>query len=486
MVGTTQLMPTGIPGRRYGSFAGKTNPNQIPAVIYDGVQGYMLHTGGPTGAADGAAFSFAWAGTFNSDGSAMTLIDIPGTVPLKATRQSDNTIDFVGGTAGAVFSNSTAAVAASVGFCIVLGSCNGTASHLYVVHAAGLITGTNTPGSATNLDLTADWFLGADGGAAEFLDADTALWWIDDAFIDFSDSDNREEFWDTTNDLLRDPGATGTNPTGSQPLVCHKNSIAAGHAVNAGSGGDADTISGLLTDGTSPGTYAADFVPGTFPQTAAPTETQAATFLETNVVNMPATVNSGDLLLVFMTRAKDTGVTGFAEGTADAGWVNKAGNTGTADPGMRVDCWAKLADGSEAGGTASFTTEISGDAGTCMTAHCYRVTVWFGDLAGVEGANVAAAIATTADPPSLTPSWGSAKTLWFAVAGGGDDDATVSIYPTNYTNGVDTVSGGGTNAGCEIGTARRELEATSDDPGTFTFSQSEQVVALTVAVRPAA
>lgn len=233
--------------------------NDISAAIYDGIQGYLLHTGGPAGATDGTTGTFVWSGTLNSDGSAQTFYDIPGTVPVLLQRQSDNTIDFVVGTAGAVCSNSTAAVAASVGFCIILASFSGTTSHLYVIHATATVTGTNTPGSSASADLTADWFLGSDGGAADFLDADTALWWADDSFIDFSDSDNREEFWDTTNDLLRDPGATGANATGSQPLVCHKNP-AATHTVNAGSGGDADTA-GLFTDGTSPGTYAADFTP---------------------------------------------------------------------------------------------------------------------------------------------------------------------------------------------------------------------------------
>lgn len=234
--------------------------NSIPAVVYDGVQGYLKHTGGPAGAADGAELSFAWSGTFNSDGSAMTLLDIPGTVPVKLSRGSDNTITFAGGTTGAVFSNVTTAVAASLGFLIILASCNGTSSTLKVVHAAGTITGTNTPGSATNLDLTADWFLGADGGASEFLDADTALWWINNAEIDFTVADNIEQFWDTTADKLRDPGATGANPLdgASSPLVCHK-SAAASHVTNAGTGGDADTA-GTFTDGTSPGTYAADFV----------------------------------------------------------------------------------------------------------------------------------------------------------------------------------------------------------------------------------
>lgn len=235
----------------------------IPAVVYDGVQGYLKHTGGPTGAADGAALTVVWAGTFNSDGSAMTLLDIPGTVPVKLSRTATNTIQFQGGTAGAVFSNVTAAVAASLGFLIILASCNGTASTLKVVHAAGTITGTNTAGAAATLDLTADWFLGADGGTTEFLDADTAMWWIDDQNIDFTDADNIEQFWDTTNDLLRDPGATGSNPLdgASSPLVCHK-SAAASHVTNSGTGGDADTA-GTFTDGASPGTYATDFVPAT-------------------------------------------------------------------------------------------------------------------------------------------------------------------------------------------------------------------------------
>lgn len=232
----------------------------IPAVVYDGVQGYLLHTGGPAGAADGAELSFAWAGTFNSDGSAMTLLDIPGTVPVKLTRNADNTITFEGGSAGAVFSNVTAAVAASLGFCVVFASCRGTHASLVVLHAAGTVVGTNTAGSAATLDLTADWFFGADGGTSEFLDADTALWWAHPIWMDSADAEWREQFFDTTNDKLRDPGANGSNPLGAvtQPLLCHK-SAAASHTTNAGSGGDADTA-GTFTDGTSPGTYSAALV----------------------------------------------------------------------------------------------------------------------------------------------------------------------------------------------------------------------------------
>ena len=240
--------------------------NDIPAVIYDGVQGHLKHTGGPAGAADGPALTVVWAGTFNSDGSAMSLFRVingNGTV-LSLRRTSTNAIEFKGwqsDASTAVFSNLSSAVAASLGFLIILASCTGTAAHLKIIHAAGTITGSNTPGSAGNLDLTANWWFGQDGSAGEFFDADTAMWWADDSFIDFSDSDSVEQFWDTTADLLRDPGNDGSNPVDGtfSPLVCHQAS-AASHVLNSGTGGDADTA-GTFADGTSPGTYAGDFTP---------------------------------------------------------------------------------------------------------------------------------------------------------------------------------------------------------------------------------
>ena len=62
----------------------------------------------------------------------------------------------------------------------------------------------------------------------------------------------------------------------------------------------------------------------------------------------------------------------------------------------------------------------------------------------------------------------------------------MSSYPTNYANGIDTLSGGGNNDAAEIGTARRELNASSDNPGIFTISQTEVIIAATLVIRPAA
>lgn len=236
----------------------------IEAVVADGVQGYKKHTGGPTGAADGPAITIVASRTFNSDGSAMSIrriINGTGTV-VSLRRTATNTIEFKGYQSDAtteVFSCVTTAVAASLGPLIILASANGTTAVLKVVHAAGTITGTNTPGTAGDLDLGgSDWWYDQSGVDTEFGDYDIHLDWDDDSFIDFTNSDNIEQFWDTAADKLRQPGVDGSNPVDGafSPLVCHKSGAAA-HVVNSGTGGDADTA-GTFTDGTSPGTYAAD------------------------------------------------------------------------------------------------------------------------------------------------------------------------------------------------------------------------------------
>lgn len=87
------------------------------------------------------------------------------------------------------------------------------------------------------------------------------------------------------------------------------------------------------------------------------------------------------------------------------------------------------------------------------------------------------------DPPSLTPSWGAEDTLWIAMVSADHGDTTVDAFPTNYGNGTSQNSGGAN--GAALGVARRELNATSDNPGTFTLSVSEQWTTQILAIRPA-
>lgn len=240
----------------FESFIPNVGSDQIPAVIYNGVTDYLKHSSGPSGASDGTTGTFVWVGQFNSNDSAMRLYDIPGTTPIVLERKSDNTLNFEVDSSGAICSAVTTAIGSSVGLVGVYASFSGTQARLYVTTSTGTITGTPSSGSTGSADLTADWYLGANGGASDFLDANTSMWWADDSYIDFSSTSNINEFWSSTAGLPRNPGANGSNYTGSQPLILHIDN-ALTHTSNDGSGGDADAGS-ISGNDTSPGEWAAD------------------------------------------------------------------------------------------------------------------------------------------------------------------------------------------------------------------------------------
>lgn len=213
-----------------------------------------------------------------------------------------------------------------------------------------------------------------------------------------------------------------------------------------------------------------------FPQTVAPTVTAFATDTTSHAVTMPPVVNVGDLLLALL--ASNTQSGNATPITTPAGWTEKS----TFYPGtsVRLGVYAKVADGSEDGTTVDF---VSAPA-TQAVAQVYRVTSWYGTIAGVEVGVSVNGTSTTPDPPSLSPSWGALDTLWIALAFPNNSDSTLSVYPTDYSNGVYTATATGTS-GAALASARRELNAASDDPGTFTVSISAVWAAQTVAIRPA-
>lgn len=85
----------------------------------------------------------------------------------------------------------------------------------------------------------------------------------------------------------------------------------------------------------------------------------------------------------------------------------------------------------------------------------------------------AVAFVVSEDPPSLTPSWGSATTLWIAVCYG--YTAVPSGDPTGYTNV-------GNNGFMRL--ASKNATAASENPSTFTGGTGA-FTAVTVGIRPA-
>lgn len=185
----------------------------------------------------------------------------------------------------------------------------------------------------------------------------------------------------------------------------------------------------------------------------------------------PTNIAAGDLLIAFV------GSDGQPSPTFPTGWTAiGAGRWLATASAATLIAYYKIADGTESGNfTLSLSTSEQG------AWRIVRITGWHGTTppeAGTANANNT----DTPDPPSLSPSWGAADTLWFAAEAADGGATSVSTYPTNYTNGFSDSSGGGT--GGHLGTARRNVNATSEDPGTFLLSATEQWAAQTIAVRP--
>ena len=217
-----------------------------------------------------------------------------------------------------------------------------------------------------------------------------------------------------------------------------------------------------------------------FPGIPTVTETAIASPASDTVdIDLPASVSSGDLLVMAIRWFTSTSA------TTPSGWTAISSGAAAAANGY-LGIYAKVAAGTEGGGTVSITTNFTPGA---VTAHSFAIPAseWHGSISDIEGASVATnAGTTTPDPPSITASWGSDDNLFCTITGQHDDDVAITAAPTNYGTLVSTISGGGTNSGCSIGTAFRQYASASDDPGTFTLASTESTIATTIVIRPAA
>lgn len=190
----------------------------------------------------------------------------------------------------------------------------------------------------------------------------------------------------------------------------------------------------------------------------------------THLVNMPATVNSGDLLIALIA------VDGNPTITTPSGWTFLIqNNSSTLQKGA---VYYKVAAGTEGGTTVDFAT------GTAERMMAQIVRVQAGTYSGAPEATSTQSqiVTTTPDPPNLAPSWGTANTLWIAMAAI-DGNRTVSVYPLP-NNQVRTANVGTGTAFVTLASCSDNLNAASLDPGTFTITASSTYAAFTIGVRP--
>lgn len=158
-----------------------------------------------------------------------------------------------------------------------------------------------------------------------------------------------------------------------------------------------------------------------------------------------------------------------------SGWTRLATQQNTV-VGLQMVVWEiRTATGSE---TNETWTTLSAEESYTVT---YRISGHAsGSAANVNtisgGSDVGAP-----DCPASTPSWGSAETLWIAVAGV-DTPISLSAQPSGYTDVLRDDTGG--SGGVTIGAAYKISTASSENPGAFTGSGAEWA-AVTIAVEPA-
>lgn len=194
-------------------------------------------------------------------------------------------------------------------------------------------------------------------------------------------------------------------------------------------------------------------------------------------VGLPATVNANDLLLVFG-RVTVTGTVAITGG----GWTIVQDSS---DASNDVTFWAYkniFAIGNE-DGTSITVTHGSGK----MVAHTMAI-------AGAENpatqppqsSTVAIGASTTPNPTTCTPTGGAKDYLWIWFGSWEGEQTLSKTTPTNYTDQPDisTGTGGTVDTNCQLKTARRALNAASEDPGSVTISVSDQWTAWCIAVHP--
>lgn len=210
-----------------------------------------------------------------------------------------------------------------------------------------------------------------------------------------------------------------------------------------------------------------------FPVVESVTVTLFSSDTTSHALNFESTSVSGELLILVF--AND----GLTVQTTPAGWT--ALDKKTQGNQVYGGIYAKLADGTEGGTTVDVVT-ASAEAGT---GHIYRISTWGGDLAThVDISTVVQGTSNAPNPSTGTAGWGSEDNLFLAIICAGDDDETVSVFPTSYTNPIDGACGAGANNSGRASSARRLLAAASDDPSAFSLNGSENWLAWTVVVAP--
>ena len=216
----------------------------------------------------------------------------------------------------------------------------------------------------------------------------------------------------------------------------------------------------------------------TFPQIMdTQTSLEDASNVTNHYVDLPATIGSLNLLIALFVCDGGAQISFPNEGT-EWNLIEELTNN---DFAVRGKIAWKEADGSEAGGSILVTTTSSERSAHIVYAISGNIDP---STQEPEASSSTENTSTNPDPANLIPTGGAKDYLWIGVEGN-DRNRTITAYPNNYSlSQLNSVGGGANSAGA--GLAARNLNAASENVGSFTISASDEWVACSVAVHPKA
>lgn len=211
--------------------------------------------------------------------------------------------------------------------------------------------------------------------------------------------------------------------------------------------------------------------------TVAATNTSTGTGTN-HTVNLPANISSGNLLTVIFGYAIEGNTISWP---ADWTPIPNGAVEQAAGSSSCIASAYKQADGSE-GASITVTSSLS-----TRSAHSsYRITGHINP--STQAPEAANAIGTNgqSDPPNKAVTGGS-KDILVIAAGSNSGLTEITGAPANYTNLLNPfVDTGSAGSSTNLGTAQRQLTASSEDPGAFSGAAStSEWAALTIIIHPA-
>lgn len=210
-----------------------------------------------------------------------------------------------------------------------------------------------------------------------------------------------------------------------------------------------------------------------FPTPGTVKSTSFATSVTSMAVNYPASTTSGDLL-VAISGVRNSGTWS----TIPSGWSQLVAPFAAGGVGD-MTVFTKTASGTEGGTTATWVASVA----TTASWLTVDISGWDGTTTPEFATKNSGGTPSTNSFNAVTPASGADNYLWLALYVTTANGTTASAAPTNYLGFVtNSVSSGGSQVGASF--AYRQLNASSETPGSFTTSADRWWMTTTLAIKP--